>query len=153
MAGGIRSRKSKRKVNPANYVKKRKNKTKLPPKVMKDVKEKWDHKKSLKQNLQSLNLVYSPDEMLHGTATEPVAMEEELIPKATHKIPKSTPDDKSPHITPNKAQFISAMISDHQDNYEKMARDKRNIYQLSAGQLRKQCLQFIGSKQFLQTKE
>ena len=40
----------------------------------KDVKEKWDHKKSLKQNLQSLNLVYSPDEMLHGTATEPVAM-------------------------------------------------------------------------------
>jgi len=71
----------------------------------KGIKEQWDHRKSFKQNLQSLNLFYNPNEV---AALEPVAMvrlvlfcfeilflplhvqEEELIPKATHRIPSKS---------------------------------------------------------------
>ena len=42
--------------------------------VRKSVKEKWDHKKSLKQNLKSLDLVYSANELLPIAAPEAVLM-------------------------------------------------------------------------------
>jgi len=74
--------------------------------IRKDIKEQWDHRKSLKQNLQSLNLFYNPNEVATIDAVAmvrlmliihcfeilflPIQEEEQLIPKATHKIPSKS---------------------------------------------------------------
>ena len=41
-----------------------------------------------------------------------------LIDYCICTVVESTPKEKSPHITPNKAQFIRLMIADHQEDYE-----------------------------------
>lgn len=42
--------------------------------VRKNVKEKWDHKKSLRQNLKSLDLVYDANELLPVTTPQEASM-------------------------------------------------------------------------------
>ncbi|XP_020610290.1 nucleolar protein 16-like [Orbicella faveolata] len=157
---GVRRKKTQRKkrVNTTKPGLKRKKREKKVKVLNQTLRQNWDQKKTLKQNLQNLGLAFDanaavpiPKRKVKGHNTEEVEeMEVDREPTAVVKeFEKMAANELKGerHISPGEAQFLWQLIQDHGNNYKGMARDKRNCYQHTPNQLRRKCEAFLRSTQ------
>lgn len=133
-----------------NYNKNRKRewkKKKTLPKVKCEILENcWDHKLSHIVNLQKIGLSHDSNVTLRIPTTKELLLKKENVemPKVeeTSEVVKALeelakPVKKMPKQTLDDSKFCQEMIEKYKNNYNAMARDRRNFYQLTANQIRK----------------
>ncbi|KAL5476243.1 hypothetical protein EMCRGX_G026165 [Ephydatia muelleri] len=170
---GVRRRNSRRKpkvntTKPGQKAKKNRRKT-VPQ--MEIVKERWDLSKSVRQNLEDLGLAFDPNvaipipKQITGVSVggETPVQPQESVVKSASIIPELEALAKQPHgaetdkvftlMSRSDAKFLATMISTYNEDYEKMSRDKLNHKQLTSGQLKRKCQQFLKSKYFQEAQE
>merc|ERR1712168_328604 len=57
------------------------------------------------------------------------------------------------HISPDEAKFLMTLMHTHNDDYDKMCKDKRNTYQHTASKLKYKCQALITSPLYDKYKE
>lgn len=162
---GVRGKKSRRlrKNDPTKAGRKKKKVVK--PQVGNAVlKQHWDSKKTLKQNMKDLGLAFNPNDTAAGNPKKKgkkqsgmeVDEEEEEVPTMEEKIVNTAVIDEfevqasvtykhERVIAEGEAKFLLALMKDHGTNYKAMARDKRNTYQHTMNHLKRKCQAFLKS--------
>ncbi|KAL9983242.1 hypothetical protein ACROYT_G005386 [Oculina patagonica] len=157
---GVRRKKTQRKkrVNTTKPGLKRKKKDKKVKVLNQTLRQNWDQKKTLKQNLQKLGLAFDANAAVpiskrkvkghksQGVEEMEVDKEPTTVVKEFEQMAASEVKGER-HISPGEAQFLWQLIQDHGNNYKDMARDKRNCYQHTPNQLKRKCEAFLRSKQ------
>ena len=124
----------------------------------------WDDHKTVKQNLQDMGLAYDPNKILSVPSTRnnlglPSLELMDIDHKPSSKKGKKLVDDlqedaekssKKKKKTPIKlgtevSKFVVYMMEKHGDDFEAMQRDKKNIYQYSAGQIKGLIKKFLSN--------
>eukprot|EP00794_Sanderia_malayensis_P005568 gene5568-6256_t len=148
--GGVRARKSRRNkiVNRTKVGKKRKSK--VPVIQSTTIRDKWDAKRTVKQNLKSMGIAFDPNNpsMLHTKKRVGDKMQVDSEPtdviKGFEKEAAMTSKSER-HISPGEAQFIMSLAKDYGTDYKAMAKDKRNFMQHTPKQLGRKCEAFFKS--------
>jgi len=157
---GVRRKKAqkKKRINTTKPGLKRKKKDKKVKVLNQTLRQNWDQKKTLKQNLRDLGLAFDANAAVplpkrkakNQKCQEVEEMEVDKEPTAVIKeFEKMAADEVKieRHISPGEAQFLWQLIQAHGNNYKDMARDKRNYYQHTPNQLKRKCEAFLRSKQ------
>merc|ERR1712179_320535 len=101
----------------------------------KHVKNAWDAKKSMSQNLKDIGLSVDPNKSV------PIKTLRQEVIEALEKNSKSKTKSKF-KINDDTAQFCIYMIELYGDDYTAMSRDKRNFYQDTPSQIRRKIASF-----------
>lgn len=145
--GGVRRKKTRKNttIKILRNCRKRKRTVKIGDKTME---QHWDHTKTLQQNMRSLGLAYDPntsmkrrkkmvtkdgdgDETMEEKPVVNTAVIKEFEKQASNIVKHER------HVSPDEAKFLMKLMKSHQEDYEKMCKDKRNTQQHTANQLRK----------------
>lgn len=165
--------KPKKKTKTFDYNKNRrrawKKSQKLPSIGCEQVKNAWDNKKSLKQNLKDMGLSYDPNQTLAiPKAKDLIAgkMEVEEMPISAIKKGKvvqeleseaNQPQAKTLKFSEPEVRFCIYMMEKYGEEYKKMARDDKNYYQETPKQIRRKIRTFMNIpdqyKAYLKSKE
>ncbi|XP_014216612.1 uncharacterized protein LOC106645288 [Copidosoma floridanum] len=142
---------------------------KLPTIECKEIKEAWSEKSSIATNLTQMGLAYDPNKvlqipnikkhMLQSVTQNKIDGTEEsdglttrkknrkVVPRKAHvaKILEEEanwPRARLFRLPNNEVQFATYMMDKYGDDYEAMARDHRNYYQLTSCQIRRKIEKF-----------
>ena len=171
--GGVRRKKSRRNTTINILRKKRKA---IKPYIGNKVMEKyWDSKKTLQQNTRALGLAYDANSTipivkkkrkrrkdLHcSDENKEMEIEKEEVNLLLPFTPVITEFEKQAangkkferHISPDEAKFLLNLMKSHKTDYSKMCKDKRNMNQHTANQLRRKCEGLLGSSLLPKYKE
>ncbi|XP_063986784.1 eukaryotic translation initiation factor 5B [Diachasmimorpha longicaudata] len=133
---------------------------KVPSITCSQIKEAWNSKKSTKSNLQEMGLGYNPNHVLkvpnvksaliksakRKASGELSESDEEITP--TKRTPKKiqvardleaearAPRERMFRLPKGQVLFLTQLMDKYGDDYEAMARDKKNYYQLTWRQIR-----------------
>lgn len=134
------------------------------------IKSNWDESKPVADNLSKMGLVVDPNKImglpkpyegLGLPAPMDIDSEGNLIKKSKKRKSKKKKEvvdtsvvqslkeeaekevPKNYNLSPEMAKFAVYMIEKHGEDYEAMQRDKKNIYQLSGGVIKKTIKQFL----------
>jgi len=119
------------------------------------IKAAWDSTKTVKQNLKDFGLAFNPNDVIPvKKGPQPTMIPEDEVVFLNPKKPKpevveemvteaSYGEKEIGHELPiEDLKFVTHMILTHKDNYKAMARDRKNVYQLTPKQLRNKVRQF-----------
>lgn len=153
-AAGV-SRRRRKAVNFKNKRKLNKQKVRLLRKNVKvaqeDMKNEWDFKKSVPTNLSSMGLVADPNKIFKtkrkndGTFSmevdETTTVNSSVVQKLQEKA--NVKKEKMFKLSPEMCKLCVHMMTKYGEDYEKMQRDKINVYQYSAGQFKRLIGKFL----------
>lgn len=131
------------------------------------IKSNWDESKPVADNLSKMGLVVDPNKIIgipkpyeglglpapmdienhsskgkkKGNKKKKEQNENPVVKTLEEEAAKEPP--KNFNLSPEMSKFAVYMIEKHGDDYEAMQRDKKNIYQLSAGVIKKTIRQFL----------
>ena len=159
--GGVRRKKSRKNatIKILRNTRKQKRSVKIEDKVLK---EHWDQKKTLQQNLKDLGLAYNANSSIaklkqrtkpceeEGDENEEEMHTEETTTGTTAVIAAFEEQAKhgkkhERHISPDEAKFLMGLMKKHKTNYNAMCRDKLNTYQHTAKKLEFKCEGLLAS--------
>ncbi|EDV20771.1 uncharacterized protein TRIADDRAFT_60763 [Trichoplax adhaerens] len=112
------------------------------------IKKNWNKKKTLRENFSSIGLAINSNKAIKiRDVTERMEVDQPANPsKPTTKVVQELEMIASQgsqttrrHIAPGEVKFLKDLMDSHGENYEAMARDKRNCYQQTAKQLERKC--------------
>ena len=163
--GGVRRKKSRKNatIKILRNTRKQKKTIKIGDKVLK---EHWDEKKTLQQNMKDLGLAYNANSSiakLKQKQKQPCEEDEnnemdvgDTVNSAViTEFEKQAKNGKKHerHISPDEAKFLMELMQKHRTNYEGMCRDKRNTYQHTAKKLQFKCEGLLNSPLYDKYKE
>lgn len=125
----------------------------------KNIKDAWEHTKSTRHNLDDMGLAYDPNEALKIpnfkkeilSETRLKGMDNSLGPKEDNGVEKvrskdhvaktleaeaKAPRERCFRLPNQQVQFVTYMMDKYGDDYQAMARDKKNYYQMTWRQIR-----------------
>jgi len=155
--GGVRARKTRRARNIKILKNERKKKKLVKPAIGNEVlKQHWDEKKTLQQNMKDLGLAYDSNNaipienirkinkkqrMKADDVEETMETEHEVNPAVITEFEKQAANGKQTerHISPDEAKFVMTFMKKHGTNYKKMSRDKLNTLQHTAKVIQRKC--------------
>ncbi|KAJ8348427.1 hypothetical protein SKAU_G00270160 [Synaphobranchus kaupii] len=107
----------------------------------------WNDKRSVAQNLKDMGLVFDPNlslpvrkQMVPGSETE-VEAARALVKKPyvikDLEAEASLPGKDTKSLSTDMIEYVQYMIREHNDNFKGMARDEKNYYQDTPKQIRR----------------
>ncbi|KAG8194924.1 hypothetical protein JTE90_021385 [Oedothorax gibbosus] len=142
-ASGVSRRRKKKFDYNKNLKKLHKKQLTLPNVRCKQLKEAWNSKKSYRKNMEEMGLAADPNKSMpirdfNEEKKKPVKMEviDELVAEATAPKPRTMKLPTEP------MKFCVYMIEKHGEDFQAMARDPKNYYQLTPAQIRKKVNKF-----------
>jgi len=106
----------------------------------KEIKEAWDHSKSLKGNMENMGLSYDPNKSITVGFVEEV-QEEKPVPSKAFVAEELEKEAKAPRqkcfqLPKSQVRWITYLMDKYDTDYKAMVRDKKNYYQETWKQLR-----------------
>ncbi|XP_012220424.1 nucleolar protein 16 [Linepithema humile] len=163
----IRKLKRKKRYNANVNRKRQRDKLRRLPNIpCAEIKNAWEHTKSIRTNLKEMGLSYDPNKK-----TQLLNVKHEMLKAAERKITENdnSSDEDEMDATPSKnyvaekleaeakapkhrrlklpkgqAQFLTYLLKKYGEDYKAMAKDKKNHYQLTGKQIQAKIKQFQG---------
>ncbi|KPP64388.1 hypothetical protein Z043_117270 [Scleropages formosus] len=107
----------------------------------------WNDKKTVAQNLKEMGLSFDPNssiplprKKIPGVATEekktPVSVKKPYVVKELEEE-ANVPRENKLTVSRDLAEYVQHMIREHNDDYKAMARDEKNYYQDTPKQIKR----------------
>uniref|UniRef100_H2Y569 Nucleolar protein 16 n=1 Tax=Ciona savignyi TaxID=51511 RepID=H2Y569_CIOSA len=145
-----------------NYTNKKKMWKKVKQKTQvhipcEQIKNSWDSKKTVKQNLSEMGIAVNPNAVLPipkpyvfptiiAEESKPVVVKPTVL-KEMELEAEQGEKERNIKLPADNVLFCIYMLDKYKEDYKAMARDKRNAYQLTPKQIRHEIREFKRSKQ------
>uniref|UniRef100_W5N3J2 Nucleolar protein 16 n=1 Tax=Lepisosteus oculatus TaxID=7918 RepID=W5N3J2_LEPOC len=108
----------------------------------------WDDKKSVTQNLKEMGLAFDPNRSLPIQKAKVTAVEAGVSEAHSTTVKKpyvlnelaaeaSLPSKNTRTLSSDMIEYVQYMIQQHNDNYKEMAKDEKNYYQDTPKQIKR----------------